>query len=258
MRREDSDAGDIPASVVLFSPMIGLTRFARYAGVAGWPALLPRFSKSAWLEIVPEFNPFKYSSFPVNAARQSYELTQVLDEQFAGARGKRRDRTAAAGARLPVRGGFDRARRCAGQHGLFAKLPKNGSEIVVFDVNRATPLELLLSQSTLARVDQMLPAGSHNYRITVIGNAPGEARVSEQQRARRAKPAPVIRGRSTCDYPQEFFSLSHVAMPFPPDDSLYGTDPDGEDFGIHLGNQALRGELRHPAQGRGLAGARLV
>jgi alpha-beta hydrolase superfamily lysophospholipase len=76
---------DMPARVVLLSPMIGLTRFARYAGVAGWPALMPRFSKAAWLDIIPEFNPFKYNSFPVNAARQSYELTQVIDEQIATA-----------------------------------------------------------------------------------------------------------------------------------------------------------------------------
>ena len=65
--------------------MIGLTRFARYAGVAGWPSLLPRFSKSSWLDIIPEFNPFKYNSFPVDAARQSYELTQVIDGQMAAA-----------------------------------------------------------------------------------------------------------------------------------------------------------------------------
>ena len=73
---------DVPARVVLFSPMIGVTRFARFAGLAGWPSVLPRFSKTAWLEIVPEFNPFKYSSFPVNAGRQSYELTQSLAEKL--------------------------------------------------------------------------------------------------------------------------------------------------------------------------------
>ena len=220
--------------------MIGLTRFARYAGIAGWPALLPRFSKSAWLEIVPEFNPFKYSSFPVNAARQSYELTQVLNEQFAELA------ESGALARLPPVLAFQSAvdSTVVGDalvHGLFDKLPKNGSEIVVFDVNRATPLELLLSQPTLARVDQMLPAGLHDYRITVIGNSPGEARVSEHSRA-PGETRPVIRGLDLA-YPKEFFSLSHVAVPFPPDDSLYGIDPDGEDFGIHLGNQALRGEL---------------
>ena len=40
--------------------------------------MLPAFAKSAWLSIVPEFNPFKYNSFPVNGARQSHRLTTAL------------------------------------------------------------------------------------------------------------------------------------------------------------------------------------
>jgi hypothetical protein len=48
-----------------------LTRFARFAGLAALPSILPAFAKSAWLAILPEFNPFKYNSFPVNVARQS-------------------------------------------------------------------------------------------------------------------------------------------------------------------------------------------
>lgn len=39
------------------------------------------------------------------------------------------------------------------------------------------------------------------------------------------------------------FSLSHVALPFPVDDGLYGTQPSpDEDFGVHLGTIAARGE----------------
>jgi hypothetical protein len=39
------------------------------------------------------------------------------------------------------------------------------------------------------------------------------------------------------------FSLSHIALPFPIDDALYGLTPDpGEDFGIRLGALAVRGE----------------
>ena len=51
--------------------MIGITDLARFAGVFGWPAMFPAFAKAAWLGVVPEFNPFKYNSFPVNGARQS-------------------------------------------------------------------------------------------------------------------------------------------------------------------------------------------
>ena len=230
---------EVPARVVLFSPMIGLTSFARYAGLAGWPAVLPRFSKSAWLEIVPEFNPFKYGSFPVNAARQSYELTEQLDERLA-ALGQENL------ARLPPVLAFQSVVDStvlgdAVVQDLFAKLPKNGSELVLFDVNRAAALDLLLSESTLARLGQMVPAGPQAYRITVIGNSPGVSRVSESSRP-AGENQPQVRALEL-EYPRVFFSLSHVALPFPPSDSLYGTEPDAEDYGVHLGNQAPRGEI---------------
>ena len=45
------------------------------------------------------------------------------------------------------------------------------------------------------------------------------------------------------DYPADIFSLSHVALPFPPWDGLYGYAPDGtENFGIPLGSLTARGE----------------
>ncbi|MCR8526337.1 alpha/beta hydrolase, partial [Escherichia coli] len=74
-----------PDRLVLISPMIGITSFARFAGLAGLPALLPAFAKAAWLGIVPEFNPFKYNSFPVNGARQSYRLTSSLQQGISAA-----------------------------------------------------------------------------------------------------------------------------------------------------------------------------
>ncbi len=55
----------MPQRLVLISPMIGVTSYARYAGLAALPAVLPAFAKSAWMNVLPEFNPFKYNSFPV-------------------------------------------------------------------------------------------------------------------------------------------------------------------------------------------------
>jgi alpha-beta hydrolase superfamily lysophospholipase len=231
---------EVPARVVLFSPMIGLTRFARYAGLAGWPAILPRFSKTAWLEIVPEFNPFKYSSFPVNAARQSYELTAQLSEKLAAIE------ASGAASRLPPVLAFQSVVDStvlgdAVVSGLFASLPDNGSELVLFDVNRAAALDLLLSEATLSRLAQLVPKEPQRYRITVIGNSAQDVRVAERARA-PGSTQPQSRALGL-EYPRVFFSLSHVALPFPPTDSLYGTDPDGEEYGVNLGNQAPRGEL---------------
>ena len=47
------------------------------------------------------------------------------------------------------------------------------------------------------------------------------------------------------DWPHELYSLSHVALPFPLSDGLYGARPDpapDEDFGMRLGAVAPRGE----------------
>jgi alpha-beta hydrolase superfamily lysophospholipase len=71
-----------PDHLVLISPMIGITQFARFAGLAGLPSIFPAFAKAAWLSVLPEFNPFKYNSFPVNGARQSYLLTNALQQQI--------------------------------------------------------------------------------------------------------------------------------------------------------------------------------
>ena len=39
------------------------------------------------------------------------------------------------------------------------------------------------------------------------------------------------------------FSVSHASRPFPPQDGLYGAEPDpADDFGLRLGALALRGE----------------
>ena len=44
-------------------------------------------------------------------------------------------------------------------------------------------------------------------------------------------------------WPRGFYSLSHVAVPFPPDDPIYGSHPDPEQlFGVQLGTLEPRGE----------------
>jgi hypothetical protein len=45
-------------------------------------------------------------------------------------------------------------------------------------------------------------------------------------------------------YPGEVYSLSHVAVPFPVTDALYGMNPGTEEwFGVNLGQLTARGEV---------------
>ena len=51
--------------------MIGVTPFARLSSVISALSPIPYFDRAAWLDVLPEYNPFKFNSFPANAARQT-------------------------------------------------------------------------------------------------------------------------------------------------------------------------------------------
>jgi alpha-beta hydrolase superfamily lysophospholipase len=227
--------------VVLISPMVGVTRWARFAGLAGLPALLPAFAKAAWLGVVPEFNPFKYNSFPVNGARQSYLLTQSLGAEIDAL--KRNGRLAALPPILTFQSVMDfTVSTPAVLAGLYDHLPANGSELVLFDLNRSAKFGPLFREAADTKLSRLLPPQARDYRLTIISNiAPGSDHIVERvvdagEGTERRRPLPM-------HYPPGVFSLSHVALPFPLDDSLYGLSPDGdEDYGVHLGALDLRGE----------------
>jgi alpha-beta hydrolase superfamily lysophospholipase len=231
-----------PDRVVLISPMIGITAFARFAGIFGWPAIFPRWAKASWLGIVPEFNPFKYNSFPVNGARQSSQLTRVLQQQIS--REARAGRLSALPPILTFQSLVDfTVSTRAVISSLYSQLPANGSELVLFDLNRGARLGPMLRPTFETAFDRMLPPAPRAFRTTIITNARPDSysvieRVTEAgATSDQVRPLELI-------YPPEVYSLSHVAIPFPLNDSLYGMKPDGSaEYGVHLGAIAARGEV---------------
>jgi alpha-beta hydrolase superfamily lysophospholipase len=230
-----------PDRIVLISPMIGITRFARFAGLAGLPALLPAFAKAAWLSILPEFNPFKYNSFPVNGARQSWRLTQALQESIRRLAGT--GRLADLPPILTFQSVIDfTVSTRAIIASLYVHLPANGSELVLFDVNRDAKLGLLLRSASDAVLTRLLPAPPRAFRTTIVSNA---SVGSSEVVARVLEAGADTEQEQPLDltFPPGVFSLSHVALPFPLSDGLYGLEPDPtEDYGVRLGTIAARGE----------------
>jgi alpha-beta hydrolase superfamily lysophospholipase len=230
-----------PDRIVLISPMIGITSLARFAGVFGWPALFPAFAKAAWLGIVPEFNPFKYNSFPVNAARQSSLTARALQQQIAdyAAAGKLAELAPVQTFQSVV--DFTVSTRAI-VNALYVNLPANGSELVIFDLNRNAKFGPLLRASTDTVINRLLPPAPRSFRTVIVTNASAaSAQVVER----------VTEGGSTLEatrelglsYPRLVFSLSHLALTFPLNDSLYGLEPETpEEFGVNLGSLSTRGE----------------
>jgi alpha-beta hydrolase superfamily lysophospholipase len=230
-----------PDRLVLISPMIGITSFARFAGVAGLPALLPPFAKAAWLSVVPEFNPFKYNSFPVNAARQANRLTSVLQDQIR--RLSRDGRLQNLAPVLTFQSSMDfTVSTSAVISSLYALLPTNGSELVLFDLNRNTKFGPLLRSVFAVAPDKMLPSPPRNWRLTLITNTADDPEMEE--RVTQAGQLMEQSRKLGLAYPRHVYSLSHVALPFPSTDGLYGPQPDpNDDFGVNLGALAPYGEV---------------
>ncbi|SHN55221.1 alpha/beta hydrolase [Desulfovibrio litoralis] len=232
-----------PDRVILISPMIGITRFARFARIFSLPAFLPMFEKTAWLGIVPEFNPFKFNSFPVNGATQSHRLTMEIQDQILelARKGTLKDIPPILTFQSVV--DYTVSTPAIISH-LYAHLPPNGSELVLFDVNQATTFASLMRTTFGSALDRILPELPQPYKITVIANAaPHNINVVERtilagETTEQIRPLDLI-------YPPQIFSLSHVALPFPMNDPLYGMTPDPEtknEFGINLGTITAHGE----------------
>jgi hypothetical protein len=191
--------------------------------------------------VLPEYNPFKYNSFPANGGYQSHLVTRELDRQLARAEQNeslRRfppvltfqsvvDATVVTGAVV------DR---------FYDRLPSNGSALVMFDVNRVSAARAIMRPEVDSLFTRLFRGTARRYRVSALTNATSavtavvERDVTPGSTAGQDRPLDLA-------WPPFVFSLSHVAVPFPPDDPLYGLVPDGrEDYGIRLGALDPRGE----------------
>jgi alpha-beta hydrolase superfamily lysophospholipase len=226
--------------MVLISPEIGITRMA---GLAIWQERIGRLldlKKLAWTGVSPEYDPFKYCSFPVNAGNLAYDLTRVNREKLA------RDATAGKLAKFPPVLAFQSAVDAtvsapALVRDLFDKLPARGHELVVFDLNRNSAIEPLLKNDPMAEERMIRERPDRTFAFTLVTNAnpASERAIARTWSSGQAPPQEIDTG---LDWPRSVYSLSHVALPFAPGDPVYGGTPAGASPGIHLGDLALRGE----------------
>jgi alpha-beta hydrolase superfamily lysophospholipase len=230
-----------PDRLLLVSPMIGVTPAARLASVISALGPVPYFEKARWLDVVPEYNPFKYNSFPANAGRQTFDVTRDLQERLA--------RVSASGRldQFPPVLTFQSlvdatVSTPAIVSNLFDRLPQNGSALVLFDFNRHARLDPFIQPGDLSLMARMFEKRPRAYRITVITNTrPDTLEVSARDVAPgTATPVDEALG---LEWSRDVFSLSHVALPFPPDDPVYGSQareiPNGP---VALGLLSPRGE----------------
>lgn len=230
-----------PDRLVLVSPMIGVTPAARLARAISLLGGYRTFEKAKWTDVLPEYNPYKYNSFPANAGRQTWELTKRLQDQVR--------RLAAAGRAggippvLTFQSLVDATVSTPAilDH-LYARLAANGSELVLFDVNRAAEVMPFLKGDSESLLASAVADPNRRYLLTVVTNASPDTHevVARSHPPGGGAPESVPLG---LEWPRGVFSLSHIALPFPPDDPLFGIRPGAEPSRVvRLGGLAPRGE----------------
>ena len=228
------------AGLVLISPAIGVTPMA---AMAKWQARLGRLlglEKLTWSDILPEYDPFKYNSFAVNAGDQVYRLSTEIQTRLKA--------TGSAGKldRIPKVLAFQSmvdatVSTSAVINGLFAQLPAAGHELVLFDINRDARAEQWFKKDPGPEIAALLRDGDLPFKVSLVTNESGE---SSRVVVRRKTPGGLKSTKMSLGlrWPREIYSLSHVALPFSVNDPLYGRSPSGDNPGIWLGNMELRGE----------------
>jgi alpha-beta hydrolase superfamily lysophospholipase len=229
-----------PAGLVLLSPAIGIARVAVIARMRTGLSSLPGFGRAAWQQIVQEFDPYKYSSFSFNAAGQTQRLTSGLARRVANlSRDKPIEGFPPVLAFLSTVDATVRAQAVV--DALLAHLAPGHHELVLFDVNRLAGAQALLVRDPGPLTATLLAMPARTFALTVITNASIE---TDQMQERRAESGSSSQASRPLDltWPRDVFSLSHVALPFPPDDPLYGYLSERDVHHVNLGRVQMHGE----------------
>jgi alpha-beta hydrolase superfamily lysophospholipase len=234
-------ASPVPASLVLVSPAIGIHRAAALAAWKRRTGSLPGLGRLTWLNVEPEFDPYKYNSFATNAGEQVHRLTRTVGDRLA-----QLSRAGRAGTLPPVlvfKSNADstvETRAVADR--LLGLLDPGRHELVLFDVNRQAAKSLLLVTDRRALDLQVVGDARLPFTVTLVTNANDETAAVEARRQAPRSSNVASAEDLHAAWPVGVISLSHVALPIPPDDPLYGQRPPDNDNALFLGQMAVQGE----------------
>ncbi|MBT8365092.1 MAG: alpha/beta hydrolase [Deltaproteobacteria bacterium] len=237
----ENDNLTVPASLVLISPSIGLHPAAALAKWKRRLSILPGLGGMAWLSVMPEFDPYKYNSFATNAGEQVHGLTRAVARRLAARAGS--DAKPILPPTLVFKSTVDATvSEDAVVDRLLKHLRPNRHELVLFDINRFAAKSSLLIADPAPFTARLTADKSLPFALTLVTNANPESRTAVAHYKPSFSTAASKTEALHLAWPQGVISLSHVALPFAPDDPLYGQGPPAKENALFLGQMAIQGE----------------
>ncbi len=228
-----------PNGIVLMSPAIAVSSAAIVTNLHPVLSWLTYFEQFEWLSVLPEIDPFKFTSFPKRAAWEIYRVSRRTHKQLANP---------VEAARLPPILTFQSvvdntvtARAIVTL--LYDRVPANNSKLVVYDINRnSTALHLMKSQPRDV-VEYFESTAPHDFAVTVLRNQDRSTNELDAYTLASGETASAVETTNLA-WPPGVYSLSHIAIPFRADDMVYGdgTANNREGPVLNLGALSPRGE----------------
>ncbi|MBV7317215.1 carboxylesterase [Shewanella sp. NIFS-20-20] len=220
--------------MVFISPAIGLTPLSE---LAKWQTRIGQWfgiELLAWNSIKQEYDPYRYGSFAINAADTVLQLVnenrrllaQLTTEQLAKlpaiqAFQSISDNTVSTQAIIT-----DLFQRLGSQH-----------QLVLFDINRVIEQFQLLKRDPRSAL--VYRPHQDSYQLTVIENVTKDS--PKVQAYHRHGPHTAIEALDMT-WPNNVYSLSHIALPFAATDPVYGNELVAGYEQIALGRFYAKGE----------------
>ena len=236
-------------TLALISPAIGVSSVAALAVWQSRLSVIPGLEKLAWNSIGPEYDPYKYNSFAVNAGDQMYRLTQAVDEKLSQLNNEGRSgefpRTIALMSIVDATVSTQ-----AVITNLFDKIDNPDNELVIYDINRNESYMPFIKKDPIDDYRYLLGHGSLKFNLTLYSDQSTDTdrlmahkwlisddeSTDEEGTDEEGTLVPTDMA-----WPSHVYSLSHVALPFSPNDAIYGSTPEHSN-GLKIGQLETKGE----------------
>jgi len=231
----------LPESLIFYSPAIGVSKAAP---LAIWQSRIGHFfnfPKLEWNSINPEYDPFKYGSFAVNAGDQVYrvciEVQKKFDDYLKDTKPKKPFPPVLSFASI-----IDATVNVSDtMNKLYKRLPEGNHTLVLFDINNVFNSNRLVKHNVTRTIEELRnspadPDYTFDF-ITDINTTDGHIR-----QIRTPKKGHKVAKQLPFSWPKGIYSLSHLAMPISSNDPLYGNENAPKSPGIRLGYLAMYGE----------------
>jgi len=227
----------LPESLIFYSPAVGVSKAAP---LAIWQSRMGHFfglPKLEWNSIQPEYDPFKYASFAVNAGDQVYRLCNKVQKQLTHYLSISENRQPLP----PILSFSSTVDSTVNVHdtvnNLYKRLLKGDHALVLFDINDDFISKNLVKRQVLASLDKLreTPQNAH-YTFDLITD------INATDKSLRVIRDGKLFEKLPYQWPKGLYSLSHLAIPISPNDPLYGDDNAPKSPGIKLGRLALYDE----------------